>query len=122
MVRIAKTVAFSSVAFALALPCLVRAQEKSAVENEASCRKFVQEFYDWYASKDRAPKVRPLDLVLKEKHAAFNAVLVKGLQDVLAEATANNDARLDFDPILNIQDPAYPYVKRSLTAREGLHD
>ena len=70
-----------------------------------SCVAFVREFYAWYVPKARAENLDSMDAALKERRNAFSERLLKGLQDVDADAKRNQEAGLDFDWILNSQDP-----------------
>jgi len=82
----------------------------------------VQDFYNWYMSKAlERINSDPVGLALKYKRDAFSSELVRGLEEVRAEQKADKDAGLDFDPILNSQDPGDPgdsYVA-SKAARRG---
>jgi len=106
---------------AVALLCSLAATDRSQ-PTEDSCRKFVQAFYDWYVPKAQDVHGDPLDLTLRRKPAPFSAELVRGLDRVEAESKADNDAGLDFDPVLNTQDPGDPgdsYVIVKATYRDG---
>lgn len=68
---------------------------------------FVQEFYDWYVPKARDMTVNSLDLP-KERHPAFSARLIQGVETIEADARRHHEAGLDFDWILNTQNPGDP--------------
>jgi hypothetical protein len=87
---------------------LLSAQEKASVPTKASCLAFVQEFYGWYVPKARATALGSMDAALKVRRVAFSRHLLKGLQDVDDDARRNQEAGLDFDWILNSQDPGDP--------------
>jgi hypothetical protein len=80
------------------------AQDAQEIQN--SCRNFVQKFYDWYLLKPSWPRA------LTYKPSAFSSELSQGLrEDYEAQAKVSGDiAGLDFDPLLNSQDPAQHYV------------
>ena len=106
----------------LALSCPLIAAE-NPLPTEESCRRFVQTFYDWYLPKAQDLDGDPLDLALKEKPSPFSAAIVRGLNRVAAESKAENDAGLDFDPILNTQDPGDPgdsYVVAKTTYKDDV--
>ena len=81
----------------------------------------MQEFYDWYMSRALGKINRdPLGLALKYKRESFSTTLAQGLEEVRAKEKADKDAGLDFDPILNTQDPGDPgdsYVASKVTRR-----
>ena len=87
---------------------LLSAQEKASVPTKATCLAFVQEFYGWYVPKVRATTLDSMDAALKGRRTAFSRQLLKGLQDVDDDARRNQEAGLDFDWILNSQDPGDP--------------
>ena len=84
-------------------------QTQSSNANEDSCRKFVQQFYDWYLPKAKTAKVRAADIVLKYKSDSFSPELLRQLKaDSAAQAKARGEiVGLDFDPFLNTQDPSF---------------
>jgi len=92
----------------LILCAFLSAQEKKPVPTKESCLAFVQEFYGWYVPKARDMNVQSLDLALKQRRSAFSARLIKGVEAVEADARRNQEAGLDFDWILNSQDPGDP--------------
>jgi hypothetical protein len=81
-----------------------RAQEGPDVEK--SCRSFVQSFYDWYMKQPRFTRV------LKYRASALSPELFRRLEeDYQAQAKSPADVvGLDFDPILNTQDPDQHYL------------
>ena len=87
----------------------IYSQTPGSSQREDSCRKFVQQFYDWYLPKARPAKVRASDLVLKEKSSVLSRELARRLkQDSDAQDKADGElVGLDFDPFLNTQDPGF---------------
>lgn len=86
--------------FGLSSVALAQASEPKV--NAASCRTFVQGFYDWYVAHGTN-----LQTALKLKRTAFSPVLADALAaDVAANAKRPDEvAGLDFDPLVNSQDP-----------------
>jgi hypothetical protein len=83
-----------------------------------ACRKFVQEFYDWYSPLARKSTREPgWNLALQRKPEAFSADLLKALKiDSDAAARAKGDiVGLDFDPFVGGQDPADHYQARGVS-------
>jgi len=76
---------------------------------EASCRKFVQQFYNWYLPKAKDEHSgRAGDIVLKYRSNSFSLELRKRLkEDSDAQAKSEDLVGLDFDPFLNTQDPDF---------------
>jgi hypothetical protein len=93
------------------LPCAGRAGVKPT---EASCRAFVQGFYDWYL---KATQNKSFDVAIKSRKSSFSPVLVAELRaDLEASSKEPNEiVGLDFDPVLNSQDPAEKYVAKKVT-------
>jgi len=80
-----------------------------------ACRRFVQEFYDWYSPLARKSTREPAwNLAMQRKPEAFSADLLKALKiDSEAAAHAKGDiVGLDFDPFVGGQDPADHYQAR----------
>jgi hypothetical protein len=79
---------------------------QDAQDMQKSCRVFVQSFYDWYVKRPELPRA------LKYRASAFSHELFQQMkEDREAQAKSPGDiAGLDFDPILNSQDPAEHYV------------
>jgi hypothetical protein len=89
-------------------------------DNKDSCIQFVQSFYDWYVSKAIVQnRERPWHLAAKHGGKAFDDKLTQALAKSDAEVRSTGDAVLDFDPILNTQDPAERYVIREVTRKDG---
>ena len=102
---------------ALLLPTFVNAQAtksartpaKTADELREDCKKFVQEFYEWYlpkASGDVAKQGSSAEaLALKKRPDDFSRALKYALmKDSVASAQSNEVVSLDGDPFLNCQD------------------
>jgi hypothetical protein len=93
--------------FFLSVPMF--AQAPSSQSTEDSCRRFVQQFYNWYLPKAKSSKGRASDLVLKYKSSMLSPELAKELKaDSAAQDKAKGDlVGLDFDPFLNTQDDSF---------------
>jgi tetratricopeptide (TPR) repeat protein len=96
---------FSAAIIAVTFCQLISAQDQKSAATKESCLAFVQEFYGWYITKARDVSVDSLDLALKERRSAFIAKLTKGVEAVDADARRYKEAGLDFDSVLNSQDP-----------------
>jgi hypothetical protein len=97
-------------------PALAQAPVRRA--ESSACRKFVQEFYDWYSPLARKSTREPAwNLALQRKPEAFGADLLKALKiDSEAAAHAKGDiVGLDFDPFVGGQDPADHYQARGVS-------
>lgn len=74
---------------------------------------FVQRFYDWYAPRAASEGRHPFGFAdaVKLKPSVFDPALARALQeDADAQAKAHDDiVGIDFDPILNSQDPDAKY-------------
>ncbi|HUN89330.1 MAG TPA: hypothetical protein VMU28_11090 [Terriglobales bacterium] len=91
----------------VALSITASAQQPTLSPTEASCRVFVQGFYDWYLPRaSRSADAYPA--VLKSKAQLFSPTLVQALKQDYAASKANPNevVGLDFDPFLNSQDPS----------------
>jgi hypothetical protein len=97
---------YCSLVFSIIIGCSSVSTAQSTQSAEDSCRNFVQEFYKWYLAKPSWPRA------LKDRPSAFSSELLKRLrEDYEAQSSAQGDiAGLDFDPLLNSQDPAPQYV------------
>lgn len=103
--------------------CSIQAQ-KEPQDTEKSCQRFAQAFYSWYVSntlKDFSAKNRwvPWHAALKYRGNPFSSELTRALIKSDAEAKADGDPVLDFDPILNTQDPADRYEVRIISHKNG---
>ena len=95
----------------------VHATAPDAASTPNSCQKFVQSYYDWYVSKNKSN----FENALKARPEVFNPALLRRLAaDVAAQAKdADNVVGLDFDPVLNSQDPSAHYSAGSAHAKNG---
>jgi hypothetical protein len=92
-------------------------QQKSPPGPAESCRKFVQEFYSWYAA--RSLKAGGEDLILTKKRASLSPELFRRLNEdrLAAKRSPGEIVGLDFDPVLNAQDVAQSYVAGRVTTK-----
>jgi hypothetical protein len=103
--------------------CFLQAQN-NLPNSEQSCLHFTQAFYNWYITQ--VFKGFKANTGKGARHAAlnyegnpFSRELTRALIESDAEAKADGDPVLDFDPILNTQDPADRYVVRTVTRKNG---
>lgn len=90
-----------------------------AKTDESSCRVFVQEFYDWYTPIAVSDKDQ-LTVSLRTRRPSFDPELWKMLvADDKAQSKANEIVGLDFDPILNSQDPSSKFIVESASVKSG---
>lgn len=93
----------------------------SQSKEELSCQAFVQEFYDWYISRDvqyeKSRKVRTTsDYVLQFRPDVLSPELRRLLKDDSeAQSKANEIVGLDFDPFFNSQDPSPKFEVESVS-------
>jgi hypothetical protein len=89
--------------------------QRTEQPDASSCRRFAQQFYDWYAPLTQKEAATPSwDVALEQKSELFSAQLVKLLKaDSLARSKAQGElVGLDFDPFVGGQDPADHYDVR----------
>lgn len=96
----------------------------SAQENEQSCQHFAQGFYNWYVNNvlnnlRSRNQSAPWHAAMKYNGNPFTSGLTRALLESDTEAKADGDPVLDFDPILNTQDPADRYEVRSVALKNG---
>lgn len=100
-------------------PIYVVAQSTQGNE-DSSCRRFTQEFYDWYAPLVQDISPNAVSVAQRKIREREPEVLSLGL---LRALPADNEAQelakgelvgLDFDPIVGSQDPADHYEARKL--------
>jgi hypothetical protein len=94
------------------------AQTPAQKPETAACRKFTQEFYDWYVPITKKRMQQPAsNLAIQRKPEAFSPGLLKALKiDAEASARVKDDiVGLDFDPFLSSQDPSSRYEARAVT-------
>jgi hypothetical protein len=85
----------------------------AASENPESARRFVQDFYDWYAPAAVEASDHNKEFNWHSKAAEFDPTLLRALkEDEDAQAKANEIVGIDFDPFLSGQDPCAPYKAR----------
>ena len=94
-------------------------QTKSSDTPPESARKFVQEFYDWYAPGVVKASERGKQFDWRSRASDFDPALVRALkEDEEAQAKAKGDiVGIDFDPFLNSQDPCVPYKARKVVQK-----
>ena len=101
--------------------------EPSSIEQggNISCRDFVQDFYNWYVSRDvldeKSPTGKPTsDDVLRLRPQVLSAELGKLLKsDSDAQAKAHEIVGLDFDPFFNSQDPSPEFRVKAVEIANG---
>lgn len=90
-----------------------RVKSRSPQSQEAACKRFVQDFYDWYCrTSPRGVSDLPEDRAMKERGSSFSPSLRQKLKDDFEASARVKDeiVGLDFDPYLNSQDPYEHYV------------
>jgi hypothetical protein len=112
----------------LAIACQqsVRAQRitTAGTKNIKSVRRFVQDFYDWYAPKAATDTPGGAwEMAIKAKSSAFEPKLLQALrEDVATQAKAAGElVGLDFDPLLDSQDPEGRYVVGNASRRGRIY-
>lgn len=100
------------------------ASAETAMRADDDARRFVQEFFDWYAAYSRRATGAAWDSVEVERPGTLGDDLVRALR-VDAEGRAGREgeaAGLDFDPFLAAQDPCEHYEARAVeTKGEAIH-
>jgi hypothetical protein len=94
------------------------AQAPVRQEESLACRKFAQEFYDWYVPFTKQRTQQPAwNFAWQRKPEVFNPGLLKALKlDSEAATRAKGDiVGLDFDPFVGSQDPSAHYEARGVT-------
>jgi hypothetical protein len=102
----------------LAAPRILRSQ--NAAVDEHSCRAFVQKFYDWYVPITDSRNDR-FTVMLRPRRSSFNPTLWRMLvSDDEAQSRASEIVGLDFDPIVNSQDPSpeFKVVSATITGNQ----
>jgi hypothetical protein len=90
---------------------------------EASCRAFVQEFYDWYWNQfaDKGGDPRSRDDVLKRRPSLLSPELTRLIKKEEDEMSATGQiGNLDFDPFLNSQDMSGKFLVTSVQISNGV--
>jgi hypothetical protein len=99
------------------IPCSLEGQAMTSHNTFGSAREFVEEFYKWYAARAQS-KGRTSDVALKLKSSNFSPQLAKLLkEDSAAQDNCAEIVGLDFDPILNTQDPWEHYEVGRITQK-----
>lgn len=111
------------VAFSLALVAILASPKVLVCQNpnadDRSCRKFVQDFYDWYVPIATADKDRTTVALLPRKSAFDPGLWQMLVADDEAQSHSNEIVGLDFDPVLNSQDPSSKFIVESVSARDS---
>ena len=94
----------------MVLACSLGAQDQDATSR--SVRDFVQQFYSWYVPEALKEHKGPAwDLALQYRGADFDNGLARLLMnDSAAQARCEELVGIDFDPLLNTQDPVERYA------------
>ena len=105
----------------LMMPCSLYGQATKREDTFQSPRRFVEEFYRWYAARARGDG-RTSDIALRLRGSDFGPELAT----LLKEDSAGQDkcadlVGLDFDPILNTQDPWERYEVGRITLKGGYY-
>ena len=118
--RTAKRIAVVLLPALLLLAWVVVAQKPQQDERQ-SALDFVQTFYDWYVAKavPATSNTAPWREALKNKGSSFSSELVQALMHSEVEAKQEGDPVLDFDPILDSQDPSDHYVAKKAAEKDG---
>jgi hypothetical protein len=100
---------------------LCPAQVAPQSSESSSCKRFAQEFDDWYVPLTQQKHLRASDVALRRKPTTFSTELLRALRiDSEAQARAKGElVGLDFDPFLGSQDPADHYEARQPTVKNG---
>jgi len=109
-------------AVGLILSAHAMAQVASKPQDSSSCRRFVQQYYDWYVPLiQQTRNGRAWDVALQRKAEVFDPALLRALKaDSEAAARATDDiVGLDFDPFVGSQDAANHYEARRVTWRDN---
>lgn len=96
------------------LVCVLSVQANSLANIQAtvgvSPLSFARNFYGWYTRIARSDTPRPWDTAVRLREAQFEPELVRLLkEDAIAQSRCREIVGIDFDPILNTQDPAERY-------------
>ena len=119
--RLSNPVTCAALAFSLATLGLC-SQSIAPKDTRGSCKRFVQEFYDWYVPNalDMNLRSRASDYALKRRPGSFDSELARALrQDSEAQDRSAELVGLDFDPFLNAQDPRERYIVGNVTVRNN---
>lgn len=100
----------------------VYAQGNTPQEIQASCKKFVQGFYNWYIpSLSKSANSPSPSIAIESKKSSFDPVLYRKLKDDFdASAKVSGEiVGLDFDPYLNAQDFGDKYIVSKVTPKKN---
>lgn len=92
----------------------------TAPDEQASCKSFVQGFYNWYiASSKKGGADSTVETALKKRPADFSPELTRLLKADLAASAKSTDGvvGLDFDPFLASQIDPEPYEAKKVTTK-----
>lgn len=108
-----------SVCFAVLVAFGPATNGATVADRRESCRKFVQEFYNWYSK--RSEKGMGISGAIQARRSTFSPELLRRLREDAAAAAKhpNEIVGLDFDPVLNGQDFAKKYVVGKVTRKGG---
>lgn len=108
----------------IAIPVLMYAQNNDSTGTQDSCRIFTQEFYDWYLPNTHVKQARmnhmpAFEFALKNRRSSFDPDLVRLSDEGRAQAQRDGEPFLDFDPVLNSQDPSRHYEVKEIAVKDG---
>ena len=103
-------------------PATPPAPNQDSRSGQNSCRDFTQKFYDWYLPNTHHKEIKKngkgaLEFALEKRRSAFDPDLVRQLEHGEAKAKVEGEPFLDFDPVLNSQDPAPQYSVEKVTLK-----
>jgi Protein of unknown function (DUF3828) len=115
-----KRVVAASLVFSFSIVLLGQTTKPTAaIPDASSCHRFVQGFYDWYAPVAAAATER-MTVSLRQRQGSFDPTLWQMLvADEEAQSQANEIVGLDFDPILNSQDPSSKFTVNSASVKSS---
>ncbi len=106
----------------LVLGTTATAQSPNRSQAEESCRRFAQQFYNWYVPFTQKRLHMPaFNMALQRRAEVFSPELLQALRtDAQAQARVKGEiVGLDFDPFVGSQDPADHYEARQPTLNGG---
>jgi hypothetical protein len=109
----------SAVLLLLAMSFVVHLQADRLQGIRQGAQEFVREFYNWYTPKALQDNPGPalLFVALKYRSSSFAPGLLQQISDSRARAAREREPFLDFDPILNSQDPGERYEVGNATRK-----
>ncbi len=88
----------------------ISARATTQADASASPRSFAEDFYRWYVHLAQGDTSRPWEAAIRLREAQFGPELARLLkEDAIAQSHCREIVGIDFDPILNTQDPAQRY-------------